>query len=477
MFRLEKIFQKDDNLYINISILLKSFLVFLSIYVFAILEFNSIYDLFNFDIYKKSKHFAISIYFPIFYFLFSSIFRVTKKRYVVDFLSFFLNDIIPLIVTIPFTLYIFFLLKINYKMDISNVYLFVFVIFNLFLIRKILDYYYNNLMNNNLIQRNIMLVGSVESIQKIIREKGDKINIYKCCLIRSNDKKVLENARTNLKIPVFTDSSEVRIIIEYHELGQIWILDDEDKNLVNYHLDLVTQFSVDIIIVSLKSNLKINFKLMHDNLINNKYTYTNYQTSQFYGSNLILKLFIDKILSIIFLIILAPILFLMMFLIYIEDGFPLFFSQESAGWDGRRFNVYKLRIFKKLLSRQSQTNQKNKEKLKIGTLIRKSRIEDLPQLFNILKGDMSIVGPRPQFVKDDLRYAQVHKKFLKRNKTFPGLTGWAQIKGYRGKRPSNENMKKRMEHDVWYMNNWSIWLDFYIMLKTLTLLFYIKSTK
>ena len=67
MFRLEKIFQKDDNLYINISILLKSFLVFLSIYVFAILEFNSIYDLFNFDIYKKSKYFAISIYFPIFY--------------------------------------------------------------------------------------------------------------------------------------------------------------------------------------------------------------------------------------------------------------------------------------------------------------------------------------------------------------------------------------------------------------------------
>ena len=163
MFRLEKIFQKDDNLFINISILLKCFLVFLSIYVFAILEFNSIYDLFNFDIYKKSKYFAISIYFSIFNFLFSFIFRITKKRYVVHLLSFFLNDIIPFIVSIPFTLYIFFIFKINYKMDISNVYLFVFIIFNLFLIRKILDYYYNNLMNNNLIQRNIMLVGSVES--------------------------------------------------------------------------------------------------------------------------------------------------------------------------------------------------------------------------------------------------------------------------------------------------------------------------
>ena len=103
--------------------------------------------------------------------------------------------------------------------------------------------------------------------------------------------------------------------------------------------------------------------------------------------------------------------------------------------------------------------------LTIGKIIRKLRIEEAPQFFNILKGDMSIVGPRPQFVKDDLIYAQVYKHFLKRNKTFPGLTGWAQINGYRGKRPSNENMKKRMEYDVWYMNNWSNRLDFYIILK------------
>ena len=472
MFRLEKIFQKDDNFYINISILLKSFLVFLSIYIFSILEFNSIYDLFNFDIYKKSKYFVISIYFPIFYFLFSFIFRVTKKRYVVHLFSFLLNDIIPFIIAIPFTLYIFFIFKINYKIDINNIYLLVFIIFNLFLIRKILDIYYNNLMNNNLIQRNIMLVGSIESIQKILKEKKDKINIYKCCIIKSNDKKALEKARMSLKIPVFTDKSEMRVILEYHELGQIWILDDEEKNLVNYHLDLVVKFFIDIIIVSLKSNLKSNSKLLYDNLINNKYTYINYQTSQFYGLSLLIKLFLDKILSVIFLIILAPILLLAIILIYIEDGFPLFFLQESAGWDGRRFNVYKLRIYKKkILDKQSQINQNENKMLKIGKIIRKLRIEDVPQIFNILKGDMSIVGPRPQFVKDDLIYAQVYKQFLTRNKTFPGLTGWAQIKGYRGKRPSNENMKKRMEYDVWYLNNWSNGLDFYIILKTFLAIF------
>jgi len=474
MFKLEKIFQKDDNFYIDISIILKSFVVFLIIYIFSILEFNSIYDLFNFDIYKKSKYFVISIYFPIFYFLFSLIFRTTKKRYVVHFFSFLLNDIIPFIIAIPFTLYIFFLLKINYKIDINNIYLLVFIFFSLFLIRKILDIYYNHLMNNNFIQRNIMLVGSIESIQKILSSKKDKINIFKCCLVKSNDKIVVEKARISLKIPVFTDKSEMemRVILEYHELGQIWILDDEEKNLVNYHLDLFAKFSIDIIIVSLKSNLKINSKLLYDNLISNKYSYTNYQTSQFYGSSLIIKLFLDKTLSVIFLIILSPIFLLAIILIYMEDGFPLFFFQESAGWDGRRFFVYKLRVYKKkILSKQSEINQNEKKILKIGKILRKLRIEELPQFFNILKGDMSLVGPRPQFVKDDLKYAQVYKQFLKRNKTFPGLTGWAQIKGYRGKKPSNENMKKRMEHDVWYMNNWSNRLDFYIILKTFFTIF------
>jgi putative colanic acid biosynthesis UDP-glucose lipid carrier transferase len=154
-----------------------------------------------------------------------------------------------------------------------------------------------------------------------------------------------------------------------------------------------------------------------------------------------------------------------------EDGFPLFFSQESAGWDGRRFNVYKLRVYKKILNRQSESKKNEKKMLKIGKIIRKLRIEDVPQIFNILKGEMSIVGPRPQYVRDDITYSYVYKQFLKRNKTFPGLTGWAQINGYRGKRPSNENMKRRMEHDVWYMNNWSNRLDFYIIIKTFFIIF------
>jgi len=320
-------------------------------------------------------------------------------------------------------------------------------------------------MNNNVIQRNIMLVGSFDSIQKILNDKKDQINIYKCCLIKDDSIKSLKEARMILKIPIFTDKSEteMRIIFEYHQLGQIWILDNEDKNLVNYFLDLVIKFPIDIIII----NLKENSNLQSDNLINNKYSYSNYQTSKFHGLSLFVKIILDKILTVLFLLLISPIFVLAMMLIYFEDGFPLFLSEESAGWDGKRFNVHKLRINKKNTSDKNIIlNKDDKEYLKIGKLIRRLHLDEIPQFFNILKGDMSIVGPRPHIVKEDLVYAKVFKQFLKRNKTSPGLTGWAQVNGYRGKNPSSEHMKKRMEHDLWYMNNWSIFLDLYIILKT-----------
>jgi len=340
------------------------------------------------------------------------------------------------------------------------------------MVRKIFDTFYTSLMNNNVIQRNIMLVGSIESIEKILEERKDKINIYKCCLIKADNATILKNARRILKIPVFTEESEMRVIIEYHQLGQIWILDNNDKNLINYFLDLIVKFSVDIIIINIKNKLKNNLNLLSDNLINNKYSYSNYQTSKFYGLNLFIKVLLDKIFSIIFLLFLSPVFILSIIAVYIEDGFPLFTSIESAGWDGRRFNVYKLRILKNnKLDNVAQVKIDEKKLLKIGKIIKRLHIDEIPQFFNILIGDMSIVGPRPHVFKDDLIYAKVFIKFLKRNKTAPGLTGWAQIHGYRGGKPTSELMKKRMEHDLWYMNNWNIWLDFYIILKTFYVIF------
>tara|TARA_Y100000741_G_C18244235_1_gene554835 strand:- start:160 stop:1128 length:969 start_codon:yes stop_codon:yes gene_type:complete len=317
-----------------------------------------------------------------------------------------------------------------------------------------------------------MLVGPVDSIEKILKEEKDKINIYKCCLIKFKDESSLDEAKRLLKIPVFTEETEIRLILEYHELGQIWILDNEEKNLVNYYLDLVVKFSVDIFIVNIKEISKSKSILPSDNLINNKYNYSNYQTSRFYGFDLFIKIFFDKILSVIFLILLSPIIILAMILILIENGFPIFFTEESSGWDGRRFYLHKLRTLKNKESDETDIeNETDKSILKVGKMIRRLHIDEIPQFFNVLKGDMSIVGPRPHKFHEDLTYSKVFKKFLKRNKTSPGITGWAQIHGYRGGKPTDDQMRKRMEHDLWYMNNWNIWLDFYIIIKTFFVIF------
>ena len=390
MFRLEKIFQVDDSVYINTAIFLKGFAVFLSIYIFSILEFNSIYDLLNYDIYKTSKYFYLSLYFTASYLLFSFFLGIIKKIYVTSFLIFLINDIVPFVITLPFTLYIFFLLKMDFNIDINISYLLILIICNLFIVRKITDALYNNLMNNNVIQRNIMLVGSIEDIQKILKEKKDQINIYKCCLIKNDNIGSLEKARMILKIPVFTDETEMRVILEYHELGQIWILDNEEKNLANYFLDLVIKFSVDIFIVNFKDNSKNNSNLLSDNLINHKYSYSNYQTSRFYGFNLFIKLLLDKIFAIIFLLLLSPIFILAMIFILIEDGFPVLFSEESPGWDGRRFYLHKLRTLKKNeFGKTVQEKEDDKKFLKIGKIIIWIGMSELPVFIVIMKNGVN----------------------------------------------------------------------------------------
>jgi len=395
-----------------------------------------------------------------------------KRRYKISFLIFLINDIVPLFISFPLTLYIFFILKIDFSIDINTTYLFILIVGNLFIFRKISDFFYNILINNNTIQRNIMLVGTIDSIEKILKEEKEKINIYKCCLVKYGNESHLDEAKRILKIPVFTENTEIRIILEYHELGQIWILDNNEKNLVNYYLDLVMKFSVDIFLINIVDNVKDNFILPADDLINNKYSYSKYQTSRFYGFDLFIKIFLDKIFAVIFLLMLSPIFILAIILILIENGFPIFFTKEVSGWDGRRFKLHKLRTLKnKELDITINEKKIDTTSLKVGKIIRRLHIDEIPQFFNVLKGDMSVVGPRPHEFQDDLVYSKVFKKFLKRNKTSPGITGWAQIKGYRGGKPTDEQMRKRMEHDLWYMNNWNTWLDLYIILKTFYVIF------
>jgi lipopolysaccharide/colanic/teichoic acid biosynthesis glycosyltransferase len=316
-----------------------------------------------------------------------------------------------------------------------------------------------------------MLVGKYDEIQKILREKFDKIFVFKCCLITDLKNHNIKYLKSEFKFPIFNEDEDIRSILEYHSLGQIWILNAKDKNKEKA-FNKIIQFSVDTL--DIKLNEHINLK--GDKLLGNKYEYEFFEYSRFYGINLFIKILIDKFFSIIFLFISSPILLMAGIAIYIEDGFPILFTQNRTGWDGRRFKIFKLRSLKKInFDKTKQVTKDDQRLLKIGRFIRRYSIDELPQFFNVVNGDMSIVGPRPHMVEHDIHYSKLFFNFLKRHKCNPGLTGWAQVNGLRGATPNPEIMKRRMEFDLWYLNNWSIFLDFYIILKTFYALFKYKG--
>jgi len=351
--------------------------------------------------------------------------------------------------------------------------LFFLLIFFILFSNLILNRIYKYLIESNIIQRNILLVGNYKDVIKILNEKKDLINIYKCCLVTDINDLQIKNIRNEIKIPTFNLDEDVRSILEYHHLGQVWILDNSyDQKILENMISLVIKFSVDILIVKIDKIIKKNSQL----LVNNKYHFINYEISKFYGINFLIKILLDKILSLVFITILSPVLLICLILIYLEDGYPLIFFQDRTGWDGRRFRIFKLRTLKNIKFDKTQQVQKNDERLlQVGKFIRKYSIDEVPQFFNVLLGDMSIVGPRPHMVEHDIFYSKIFKEFLKRHKTNPGLTGWAQINGLRGATPNQEFMRKRMEYDLWYLNNWNPLLDIIIILKTFFVIFKYKG--
>ena len=466
MFRLEKVFQNDDKFFINSLIFVKAFIILLSVYIFSILQDNTIYELLEFNIYIESNFYLFSIYFATIYLL-TNIIITKDKKYKSNFLSYLRNDLLAFLISMVISFSIFFLFKINLKLDLSFLYLIIFIIINLSILNRSTSWLYNYLINSNIIQRNIMLVGNINDIKKIVNENKDKINVYKCCLINTSDINLIHKLRMDLKIPIFGKNEDIRSILEYHSLGQIWILDNK-RDDIDAYLKSVLKFSVDILVINLidESNLYM------ENVINNKYKFRYFEISKFHGLNLFIKILFDKILALFFLLLLSPVIIISIVCIYIEDGYPILFTQDRTGWDGRRFKIFKLRSLKsEKFDKTVQVTTNDKRLLLIGKIIRRFSIDELPQFINVLIGDMSVVGPRPHMVEHDIKYSAIFSGFLKRHKSNPGLTGWAQVNGLRGATPTPDLMEKRMKYDLWYLNNWTIWLDFYIILKTFYIIF------
>lgn len=186
------------------------------------------------------------------------------------------------------------------------------------------------------------------------------------------------------------------------------------------------------------------------------------------ATNAIKKRIFDIVFSLLVIIFLlswlTPILAI---LIKLNSRGPVFFVQPRSGKDNKQFNCFKFRTL--AVNREAHSRQVTRGDsriTKLGRLLRKTNLDELPQFLNVLLGDMSVVGPRPHMLAHTESFSKLQEQYMVRHFVKPGVTGWAQVNGYRGEIKVEEELHRRIEHDIWYLENWSIWLDMRIIFLT-----------
>jgi putative colanic acid biosynthesis UDP-glucose lipid carrier transferase len=187
------------------------------------------------------------------------------------------------------------------------------------------------------------------------------------------------------------------------------------------------------------------------------------------GTRLLMKSIEDYVLAVLIFVLIAPFLALIAIAVKLDSPGPVFFRQERMGWNGKPFRIWK---FRSMVVHQpengviKQAERNDPRVTRVGAFLRKTSLDELPQILNVLAGQMSLVGPRPHALQHDFEYAQRISDYFARHNIKPGITGLAQVRGFRGETRDIEQMILRIESDIEYINNWSLWLDLSILIRT-----------
>lgn len=212
------------------------------------------------------------------------------------------------------------------------------------------------------------------------------------------------------------------------------------------------------------------FDLLHSRLINlgSVPTVSIYE-SPYFGVDGWLKRGEDLVIGSIILALIAIPMLLIAIGVKLTSRGPVIFKQRRYGMDGSEIKIWKFRSMTTTDdgNEVKQATKNDQRVTKFGAFLRKTSLDELPQFINVVMGEMSIVGPRPHAVAHNEEYRRIIGGYMLRHKVKPGITGWAQVNGWRGETDTVEKMEKRVEHDIYYIRNWSVWLDILIIIKTL----------
>jgi Undecaprenyl-phosphate glucose phosphotransferase len=180
------------------------------------------------------------------------------------------------------------------------------------------------------------------------------------------------------------------------------------------------------------------------------------------------KRLFDLFASALLLVLLTPLLLLVAALIKLDSPGPIFFLQQRYGFNQKPFRIIKFRTMRTLDDGPviRQATRDDPRVTRLGRWLRRWNVDEIPQLLNVLMGDMSLVGPRPHALSHNQAYEQTIASYARRHNVKPGITGWAQINGFRGETDTNDKMEKRVEHDLYYIDNWSLGFDLVILVRT-----------
>lgn len=267
--------------------------------------------------------------------------------------------------------------------------------------------------------------------------------------------------------PVLGDIEDLPRLIDEHDISTVYIVTplESAKVLENMYMTLLDKHVSIHWIPDIFSLRLVNHSVRE---ISGMPVITLSETPLI-GLRLLLKAMEDKVLSAIILVLVSPVLLAVAIAVKLDSPGPVFFRQNRAGWNGKTFRIWKFRSMYVHQPEEGKIKQaeKNDSRItRVGAFIRKTSLDELPQIFNVLTGDMSLVGPRPHAIQHDMEYSQRIADYFARHNIKPGITGLAQVRGFRGETKDIDQMIQRIEADIEYINNWSVWLDVAILLRT-----------
>ncbi|WP_249675110.1 undecaprenyl-phosphate glucose phosphotransferase [Pseudomonas abieticivorans] len=267
--------------------------------------------------------------------------------------------------------------------------------------------------------------------------------------------------------PVLGPLQALRQLIKAHDIRRLYITLplSEAANIEALYLD-VLDANVDVVWVpDLNSLTLLNHSVRVVNGLPAIYLNESPLTSQ--PTAALSKSLLDKAVALLAIIVLAPVLMVIALAIKLTSAGPVLFKQARHGWNGKIIQVWKFRSMRMHDDTHVvQASRHDSRITPVGRFIRRTSLDELPQLFNVLQGHMALVGPRPHAVAHNDFYADKILAYMARHRIKPGITGLAQINGCRGETETLDKMQKRVEIDLDYINNWSLWLDLKILCKT-----------